>query len=272
MDPIVSFLAPLVLVLFGYSVGSVKIIRESNEALVERLGQYHRKLTPGINFIIPFVDSVVVEDTTRERSLEIDPPQQAITKDNVTVTADGVVYWQVLDLEKAYYAVENVEAAIENLVSTALPSAIGELPLTETVSSRGRINQKLLQQMDEATAAWGIKVTRVEVRDIKPPQSILEALESERAAEAKKRAAISEAEGNVKSIQILSEALRSQSNSKEVLQFLVAQRYVEANQKISESPNSKVVFMDPNALNEALHGLLSDGTDTVGGTPENGAR
>lgn len=270
MDPILALVAPITLVLLGYSVGSVKIIRESNEALVERLGQYHRKLSPGVNFVIPFVDNIVVEDTTRERLLEIDPPQQAITKDDVAVTIDGVVYWRVLDLERAYYAVEDLEKAIENLVSTALPTAIGELELRETFASRNRINERLLYRMDEATAEWGIKITRVEVRDIAPPRSILEALESERAAESMKRAAISAAEGNVESIRIISDAIRSQANSREVLQFLVAQRYVEANQKLSESPNSKVIFMDPNALNEALNGLISDGAESISGRVGNG--
>ncbi len=256
MEPIFSLLAPLTLVLIGYTVGSVKIIRESNEALVERLGQYSRKLSPGVNFIIPFVDNIVVEDTTRERLLEIDPPLQAITKDDVAVTVDGVVYWRVLDLERAYYTVEDLERAIENLVSTAIPSAIGELELMQTFASRDKINEKLLYRMDEATAEWGIKITRVEVRDIIPPQRILEALELERAAESKKRAAISEAEGNVESIRIISNAIRSQSNSREVLNFLVAQRYVDANEKLSESKNAKLLFLDPHNFQRAVGGLL----------------
>lgn len=263
MEPIFSLLAPLTLVLIGYTVGSVKIIQESNEALVERLGRYNRKLSPGLNFIVPFMDNIVVEDTTRERLLEIDPPLQAITEDDVSVTVDGVVYWRVLDLERAYYAVEDLERAIESLVSTAIPSAIGELELLETFASRDKINERLLYRMDEATAEWGIKITRVEVRDIKPPQSILDALESERAAESKKRAAISEAEGNVESIRIISDAIRSQSNSRDVLQFLVAQRYVEASEKLGESKNAKLLFVDPHNVNRAIAGLISQTPEQV---------
>ncbi|MEW5859298.1 MAG: stomatin-like protein [Cyanobacteriota bacterium] len=255
MDPI-TILAPLALVIIGYTVGSVKIINEGNQALVERLGQYNRRLAPGLNFIVPFVDSIVVEETSREKFLNIDP-QQAITKDNVSLKVDAVVYWQILDLEKAYYAVEDIEQAIENLVLTTLRSAIGQMELEQTYSSRTEINQTLLQQLDEATAAWGVKVTRVEVRDITPAKTVLESLELERAAESKKRASILEAEGTVKSIEILSQALQSQPLSREVLQFLVAQRYVDANQKLSASPNSKVVFMDPKALSEAMTDLMS---------------
>lgn len=255
MDPI-SILAPLVLVLIGSAVGSVKIVNEGNEALVERLGQYHRKLRPGLNLVVPFIDTIVVEETSREKVLGIDP-QQAITKDNVSLKADAVVYWQILALEKAFYAVEDIQLAIENLVLTTLRSAFGQMELEQTYSSRTAINQALLQQLDEATAAWGVKVTRVEVRDITPARAVMESLELERAAESKKRAAILEAEGTVRSLEMLTTALESHPQSRDVMQFIVAQRYVDASQKLSASPNSKVVFMDPGALNEAMSDLLS---------------
>ncbi|HEY9872774.1 MAG TPA: stomatin-like protein [Candidatus Obscuribacterales bacterium] len=265
MDPIFSVLAPLALVVIGYTVGSVKIINEGNEALVERLGQYHRKLDAGITFIIPFVDTIVVEETTREKVIEI-KPQQAITKDNVSLKADAVVFWQVVELEKAYYSVEDIEVAIENLVLTTLRSAIGELELEQTYSSRNSINQALLHQLDQATVNWGVKVTRVEVREITPAQTVLESLELERAAESKKRAAILEAEGTVKAVELLSNALQAQGMSREVLQFLVAQRYVDASQKLSASPNSKIVFMDPKALTESVSDMISKLPDSSSGT------
>jgi regulator of protease activity HflC (stomatin/prohibitin superfamily) len=270
MDPIISILAPMILVIVGYTIGSTKIVTQGNEALVERLGKFHKKLDPGLNYIVPFVDRIVVEDTVREQVLDI-APQQAITKDNVSVEVDAVVFWKVLDLKQAYYAVEDVELAIQNLVTTTLRSMIGELDLSETYSSRADLNRQLLRQLDEATAGWGVKVTRVELQEIKPPRTILESLERERAAQSEKQATISQAEGTVQSIEILSKALQSQPNSHQVLQFLVAQRYVEANQKLSESANSKVIFMDPKALSEAMTDLISTPDAPIEGGRGNGS-
>jgi len=208
----------------------------------------------------------VLEETTREKVLAIDP-QQAITKDNVSLKADAVVYWQIIELEKVFYSVEDIESAIENLVLTTLRSAIGQLELEQTYSSRTTINQTLLQQLDEATVNWGVKVTRVEVREITPAKTVLESLELERAAESKKRAAILEAEGTVRSVELLTKALQAQPLSREVLQYLVAQRYVDASQQLSASPNSKIVFMDPKALTEAITNIMPDD----GGNSSNGS-
>lgn len=269
MDPVISILAPMILVIIGYTIGSTKIVNEGNQALVERLGRYHKKLDPGLNYIIPFIDRIAVEDTVREQVLDI-PPQQAITKDNISLEVDAVVLWRVLDLKEAYYAVEDVELAIQNLVTTTLRSMIGELDLSDTYSSRTALNQKLLQQLDEATKDWGVKVTRVELQEIKPPKTILESLERERAAQSEKQATISQAQGTVESIQILSQALQSQTNSQQILQFLIAERYVDANQKLGESPNSKVVFMDPKALSEALTDLISTPDAPIDGIRANG--
>lgn len=234
---------------------SIRIINEGNEALVERLGQYHKKLNPGLNFILPMFDTIVVEETTREKVLGIDP-QNAITKDNVSLKVDAVIYWQIVDLERTFYVVEDIQSAIDNLVVTTLRSAIGQLNLDETYSSRDKINQKLLEQLDEATENWGVKVTRIEVREITPAKTVMDSLEIERAAESKRRAALLETEGTVQSIAMLSDALRQQPNAQEVLSFLVAQRYVEANENLGRSSNSKVVFMDPKALNQAMSDLI----------------
>jgi regulator of protease activity HflC (stomatin/prohibitin superfamily) len=268
-----SIFAAVALLIIGYTVGSVKIINQGNEALVERLGRYHRKLSPGLNFIVPFVDTIVLEESTRERVLDTEP-QEAITKDNVSLKVDAVMYWRILQLERTYYAVEDVEEALKNLVTTTLRSEIGRMQLTQTFSSRAEINHALLQQLDDATATWGVKVTRVEVENISPAKSVLDAMELERAAESrkkasiseaegKKRAAIEEAEGAVQSMKLLAEALKSQPNSHEILRYLVAQRFVDANYRLGESPNSKILFMDPKALTEALGELMVD--DNPGG-------
>ncbi len=265
MDPILSILAPMILVIVGYSIGSTKIITQGNEALVERLGKYHKKLQPGLNYIIPFLDRIAVEDTVREQVLDI-PPQQAITKDSISVMVDAVVFWKVQDLVKAYYNVEDVERAIEELVTTSLRSTIGELELDQTYSSRSDISRSLLQQLNEAASEWGVKVIRVELQEIKPPSDVLESLTKARAAESEKQAQIFKAQGTVESIEMISRALLEQPNSKAVLQYLVAQRYVDANQKLGESPNAKVVFMDPKALSEALTDLIGSGDSPINGS------
>lgn len=264
MEPILSILAPMILVIVGYTIGSTKIVTQGNEALVERLGKYNKTLKPGLNYIIPFIDRVAVEDTMREQVLDI-PAQQAITHDNISVEVDAVVFWKVEDLYKAYYNVEDVERAIEELVTTTLRSTIGELPLDQTYASRTDINQRLLRELNEAAQDWGVKVIRVEVQEIKPPGDVLEALAKARAAESEKQAEIFRAEGTVKSIEKISRALLEQPNSKAVLQYLIAQRYVEANQRLGESPNSKVVFMDPKALSEAITDLIGGGDSPIDG-------
>lgn len=250
-----SLIAALTLVVVGYIAGSIKIINEGNEGLVERLGQYRRTLKPGLNFVIPVFDTVLVE-STREQILDIDP-QQTITRDNVPLTVDAVMFWKILDGQKAYYGVEDLESALTNLVVTAIRGEIGQLDLREAISGRDKINQALLHQLDEATENWGVKIMRVEVQELAPSKTILESLELERSAESRRKATMSETEGMVESIRRISLALQNQPNSKAVLQYLIAQKYVDANLKLSESDNSKIIFMDPKALNETLGELIS---------------
>lgn len=269
MEP---FLAALALAIIGYTIGSVKIVNQSNEALVERLGKYHSKLSPGLNFIVPFLDTIVVEDTTREQVLDINP-QEAITKDNVSLRVDAVVYWRIKNLELTYYEVEDVETALCNLVTTTLRSQLGQMELEQTYSSRNEINQALVYPMKEATESWGIEVTRVEVQNITLPKAVLESMDVRRAAEVKAQAAIAAAEGEkkaslervkatVEAIQMISGALPGKTDLKDILKFLLAEKYVEANQKLGESSNSKVLFMDPKALTESLENLMESPTDT----------
>lgn len=270
----------LALVVLGYIFGSVRIINQGNQALVERLGRYHRKLRPGLNFIVPFLDTIVWEESMREKLLDV-PPQSAITRDNVSLDVDAVVYWKILDLERTYYEIEDIQAAIRELVVTTLRSEIGKMPFERTFSSRDELNQALLDQLDEATEPWGVKVTRVEVQSIDPPESVLESMQQQQAAELKRRATVLEAQGDqeatvkraqgtVDSIQLLSEALKERGDAREILNFLIAQRYVEANQKLGESNNSKVLFMDPKTLSEGLVDLMGSPTDTNGNNNNDG--
>lgn len=265
-----SIFGVLAFLIVGYTVGSVRIINQGNEALVERLGRFHRKLKPGLNFVVPLMDSIVLEESVRERLLDVDP-QSAITRDNVSLEVDAVVYWKILDLDKTYYAIEDVETAIQELVITTLRSEIGKMEFERTFSSRDELNKALLEQLDDATDPWGVKVTRVEVQSIQPPPNVIESMQQQQAAELKRRATVLEAqgdqeasikraEGTVQSIRLLSDALSGRSDMREILQFLIAQRYVEANQKLGESDNSKVVFMDPKALSEGILDLMNSPT------------
>ncbi|MDY7023034.1 MAG: SPFH domain-containing protein [Cyanobacteria bacterium J06592_8] len=187
----------LILLALGASglAGTVKIVNQGDEALVEKLGKYNgRKLKPGLNFVTPFLDRVAYKETIREQVLDI-PPQQCITRDNVSISVDAVVYWRIMDLEKACYKVNNLQAAMENLVRTQIRSEMGKLELDQTFTARTEVNETLLRDLDIATDPWGVKVTRVELRDICPAKAVMDAMELQMSAERKKRAAILTSEG-----------------------------------------------------------------------------
>ncbi len=184
----------IALLVGGGAVSSVKIIQQGNEALVERLGSYDRKLSHGMNFVIPGLDRVAFQETIREKVLDI-PPQPCITRDNVAITVDAVVYWRIVDMEKAYYKVENLQSAMVNMVLTQIRSEMGQLELDETLTARSQVNEILLRDLDVATDPWGIKVTRVELRDIIPSKAVQESMELQMSAERRKRAAILTSEG-----------------------------------------------------------------------------
>lgn len=175
--------------------GSVKIIKQGDEALVEFLGRYDgKKLEPGLNFITPFLSQVVFQETIREKVLEI-PPQNCITRDNVSISVDAVVYWRIMNIERAYYKVQNLRAAIVNLVLTQIRSELGKLELNETFTARTEVNKMLLRELDIATEPWGVKVTRVELRNIVPSKTVQGAMELQMSAERQKQAAILTSEG-----------------------------------------------------------------------------
>ena len=258
-----SIVAVLTFLIVGYTAGSVRIIKEGNAALVERLGQFNRTLRPGLRMIVPLLEIVVLQDSLREQILDI-PPQRAITKDNVNLEVDAIIYWRIYDLEKTFYAIEDVDTAIQELVITTLRSEVGKMDFQSLFSSRESINRALLDVLDEATAPWGLKVNREEIQKLDPPQNVLDAMQKERAATYEKNAKISEAQADVESMRLLSQALEATGNGKEVLHYLLAQRYVAANQKIGESDNSKVLFMDPKALTEGLVDLINEGDASNG--------
>lgn len=162
-----SLFGLIALAFVGYTIGSIRIIHQGTEALVERLGRYHRKLKPGLNFIVPFLDVIVLIDNVREQLMEIDLCP-ATTRDQVNVSIDVVIFWRILELELAYYAIENLEAAINEVIVIALRSEVNKLDFGPILSSSDFLDRVLLSYLDEATEPWGIKVTRVEVREIMP--------------------------------------------------------------------------------------------------------
>ncbi|PZV07464.1 MAG: paraslipin [Leptolyngbya sp.] len=307
-----GFFSFLIVLIFGGSIAasSVKIINQSDEALVETLGKYNgKKLTPGLNFLIPFLDKVVFRQTIRERVLDI-PPQQCITRDNVSITVDAVVYWRIVDMEKAYYKVENLQSAMVNLVLTQIRAEMGQLELDQTFTARSEINEILLRELDISTDPWGVKVTRVELRDIVPSKAVQESMELQMAAERKKRAAVLtsegereaavnsakgraessvldaearqkaalldaeaeqksivlraqalrqeqllQAQGTAEAMQVIAKTLAADPGTREALQFIIAQHYMEMGLKIGSSNSSKVMFMDPKSIPATLEGM-----------------
>ncbi len=176
------------------ALSTLKIVKQGDISIVERFGKYHKSLEPGLHVTIPIVDRLAKTITQREQVFDI-PPQKCITLDNAPLAADAVVYWKVFDPEKAFYSVVDLELAIQNLVLTQLRSEIGKLTLDATFSAREQINSVLLQDLDIATDPWGVKITRVEVRDIVPNHEIMAAMEMQMAAERTKRAVVIKSEG-----------------------------------------------------------------------------
>jgi regulator of protease activity HflC (stomatin/prohibitin superfamily) len=274
-----GFFAFIIVALGGSTLaGSVRIVNQGNEALVERLGSYTRKLSPGLNFTIPFVDRISYQGTIREQVIDI-PPQSCITRDNVSISADAVIYWRVVNMEKAFYKIQNLQVAMINLALAQIRAEMGKLELDETFTAREKINEMLLRELDLATDPWGVKVTRVELKEIVPAKAVLESMELQMSAERKKRAAILNSEGDRDSAvnsargkadaeildaeaQQKATVMRAEADQKATIlraqaarqeKILQAQATAEAMQIIS-----KTLQTDPNAQ-EALQFLVAQG-------------
>lgn len=273
---VVTFLIlSVVLILMG-----VKAVSQGMEYTVERFGRYTRTLRPGFHFIIPIIDRIGAKMNVMESVLEVDE-QEVITKDNAMVTANGVVFFQVLDAAKAAYEVNNLHYAMLNLAMTNLRTVMGSMDLDELLSQRDQINARLLNVIDDATTAWGVKVTRVEIKDIEPPRDIVDAMARQMKAEREKRANILEAEG-LRQSEILkaegekqaiilaaegrreaafrdaearereaeAEAQATEKVSKAIaegnvqaINYFVAQRYMDVLKGFADSQNQKILFM-----------------------------
>ncbi len=194
----------VIIVLLLIIISGIKIIPQSKAYVVERLGAYHRTMQTGLHYVIPFIERVANNVSLKEIVKDF-APQPVITKDNVTMQIDTVVYFQITDPKLYTYGVENPINAIENLTATTLRNIIGELELDETLTSRDVINTKMRSILDEATDPWGIKVNRVEVKNILPPRDIQEAMEKQMRAERERREAILRAEGEKKAAILIAE-------------------------------------------------------------------
>ena len=275
------FALAVVLVFMG-----VKSVPQGREYTVERFGRYTKTLRPGLNFITPVVERVGRKLNMMEQVLDV-PSQEVITSDNAMVRVDGVVFYQVLDAAKAAYEVSQLEVAILNLAMTNLRTVMGSLPLDELLSQRDKINAQLLHVVDDATTPWGVKVTRIEIKDITPPRDLVDSMARQMKAERDKRARILEAEG-VRQAEILkaegekqaaileaegrreaafrdaeareraaeAEARATQMVSESIakgdvnaLNYFVALKYTDALQAVATAPNQKLVMMPLEASN-----------------------
>ncbi len=234
---------------------AVKAVPQGMEYTVETFGKYTRTLKPGLSFLIPFIESVGYKMNMRERVIDI-PSQDVITKDNVMVTADAVVFIQVVDARSAAYEVNSLDNAIQNLCLTNVRTVVGSMDLDEVLSRRDEINAKLLVVIDSATDPWGTKVTRIEIKDLSPPHDITQAMNKQMKAEREKRAEILMAEGHKQS-QILNaegekEAAIREAEGRRQAAFLDAEareREAEAEAKATEMVSTAIAKGDVNAIN-----------------------
>jgi regulator of protease activity HflC (stomatin/prohibitin superfamily) len=271
----------VLLVLLG-----VKTVPQGRNDTVERFGRYTRTLQPGLGIIVPVIERIGMRQSMMETVLDV-PSQEIITKDNAMVTVDGVVFYQVLDAARASYEVTNLTQAILNLTMTNVRTVMGSMDLDELLSQRDQINGQLLRVVDEATAPWGVKITRIEIRDIQPPRDLVDSMARQMKAERDRRASILEAEGQRQSAILRAEGekqaaiLRAEGEREaafrdaearerlaeaeanatrlvseaitagnvQALNYFVAQQYVEALKAVATAPNQKLLMLPVEAAN-----------------------
>jgi regulator of protease activity HflC (stomatin/prohibitin superfamily) len=300
----------LIVVAFLAIAMSVRSVSQGMEYTVERFGRYTHTLRPGLNIIVPFVDRIGAKMNMMEQVLDV-PRQEVITKDNAQVSVDGVVFYQVLDAAKATYEVSRLQLAITNLVMTNVRTVMGSMDLDQLLSQRDQINHQLLKVVDDATTPWGIKVTRIEIKDIAPPKDLIESMGRQMKAERDKRAAILEAEGlrqaailkaegekqavilqaegqreaafrnaeareraaeaEAKATSSVSEAIAK--GSVQAINYFVATKYIDALQRIASAPNQKMIFMplEASSVIGAIGGIAELAKQAMGNQGGGGA-
>lgn len=304
MEPFVLVIAALAIIIIAKGV---KTVPQGMEYTIERFGRYTKTLSPGLNFIVPIVDSVGAKMSMMETVLDV-PSQEVITKDNALVKVDGVVFYQILDAAKAAYEVRGLENAILNLTMTNLRTVMGSMTLDELLSERDHINSRLLSIVDDATAPWGVKVTRIEIKDIAPPRDLVDSMARQMKAERDKRATVLEASGQreasilraegekqatvleaegrkeaafrdaeareraaeaeAKATQMVSESIAG--GNVQAINYFVALKYVESLKEFAKSPNQKTIFMplETTGIMGSIAGITDLVKDVVGKTKE----
>ncbi len=293
-------IAALVVVVLLLLLTGVRTVPQGFNFTVERFGRYTRTLEPGLNLIVPFVDRIGRRLNMMEQVLDV-PTQEVITRDNATVSVDGVAFFQVLNAAQAAYQVADLRNAILNLTMTNIRTVMGSMDLDELLSNRDTINDRLLHVVDDAASPWGIKVTRVEIKDINPPADLVDAMGRQMKAERDKRAEILEAEGRkraqvleaegrreaafldaearerlaeaeAKATQMVSEAIAK--GDVQAVNYFVAQKYTEALATIGSAPNQKIVLMpmEASALIGSLGGIGAIAREVFGEDPQAGRR
>ena len=308
MGPDIGGFGIFVLALLAFAVWVVlplvKIVPQGYNYTVENFGRYTKTLTPGLHILVPVIERVVHQINMKEQVMDI-PSQDVITRDNAMVRVDGVAFFQILNAAKAAYEVDALEPSIMNLTMTNVRTVMGSMDLDELLSNRDHINTKLLQVVDNATEAWGVKVTRIEIKDIAPPRDLVDSMARQMKAEREKRAQILESEGlrqaailkaegekqarvleaegrkeaafrdaeareraaeaEAKATQMVSDAIAN--GNVQAINYFVANNYVKALEGIAAAPNAKVVMMplEASSIIGSLGGLAQIATETFGG-------
>ncbi len=288
---------------------TIKIVPQGFNYTVERFGKYTRVLRPGLHILVPFMERVAYKMNMKEQVLDI-PSQEVITRDNAMVRVDGVAFYQILDAAQSVYEVNNLEHAIVNLTLTNIRTVMGSMDLDDVLSNRDEINVKLLQVVDDATDPWGIKVTRIEIKDIEPPRDLVDSMARQMKAEREKRALILEAEGQRQSEILAAEgekqaavlaaegrreaafkdaearerAAEAEAKATEMvstaiaqgdiqaINYFVANNYVDALKSLASADNQKVLMMplETTGIIGSLAGMAEITKDAIGRGPEGG--
>ncbi len=299
------FVLVLLAVVVFYLLRAICMVPQGYHYTVERFGKYVRTLTPGLGLIVPFIDRVGHKQNMMERVLPV-PNQEVITRDNAMVTVDGVAFFQIMDAAKAAYEVQDVHNAVINMVMTNIRTVMGSMELDSLLSQRDEINHRLLGVVDQATQPWGVKMTRIEIKDINPPRDLVESMGRQMKAERDKRAAILEAEGSrsaailkaegekqsvmlaaegrreaafreaegrersaeaeAKATQMVSEAI-SKGNV-QAINYFVANNYIKALEALAKSPNQKILMMplDATSILGSITGIAEIAKEAFGNT------
>lgn len=298
------FVLVILVVIAFYLIRAIRMVPQGYQYTVERFGKYTQTLKPGLNLIVPFIDSIGHKQNVMERVLPV-PSQEVITRDNALVTVDGVAFFQVMDAARASYEINNLDNAILNMVMTQIRTVMGSMELDHLLSQRDEINHKLLGTVDQATQTWGVKMTRIEIKDITPPRDLVESMARQMKAERDKRAAILEAEGQrgaailraegekqsvvlnaegereaafraaearersaeaeAKATQMVSQAIAA--GNVQALNYFVANNYIKALEALAQSDNQKVLMLpvDATSLLGSIGGIAEIAKEAFSG-------